>query len=195
MVQNKPDGYIEIITGCMFAGKTEELLRRLRRAEIADQDIEVFKPDVDNRYETKKVGTHNGKSWEATVVPTDESGMETLVETGREYDIVAIDELNFFEEVAVPAIKELASDGTRVIISGTDQTFRGEAFTPVHTVMAIADEVSKLNAICECCGGTATMNQRLLDGSPAPEDSPTVYVGGSESYEARCRRCHELPAE
>lgn len=186
------NGQIEVITGCMFAGKTEELLRRLRRAEIAGETLEVFTPETDGRYGETQIGSHSGQTWSASVIETTKDGADELYNKSVDADIVAIDEFNFFTDAFLKTARKLAKEQTRVIISGTDQTFRGEPFDPVHKAMAIADDVEKLTAICEECGGTATMNQRLLDGEPAPAEAPTIQVGGAESYEARCRNCHEI---
>lgn len=185
-------GYIEVITGCMFAGKTEELLRRLRRAEIAEMEIGVFTPEIDDRYGVKKIGSHNGESWEATVVETSAEGIDEFLEEAHDLDVVAVDEANFFPGEIVDAVQKLADNGQRVLISGLDQTFRGDPFDPVHKLMAVADEVEKLTAVCTQCGQQATRTQRLVDGEPATADTPTVQVGGDESYEARCRQCHEV---
>lgn len=192
MREPSPTGGIELITGCMFAGKSEELLRRLRRAEIADKEVAVYKPEIDDRYGIETVGSHDGAEWDAIVLATNEDGMDVLLETATGADIVGIDEANFFSEELVAVVQELADNGQRVIISGIDQTYRGEPFTPVQSLLAIADDVEKLTAICDSCGCQATRTQRLVDGEPAPEDMPTVQVGGDESYEARCRDCHEV---
>lgn len=183
-------GRIEAITGCMFAGKTEELLRRLRRAEISGQEIEIVKPDIDDRYGQEEVGTHNGKSWEATVIPTSVEGREELEEIKA--DVLAVDEFNFFTKPFVPILEEKADNGTRVIVCGLDQNYRGEPFVPMDKILARADKVQKLSAICEVCGEEATKTQRMVNGEPAPEDMATILVGGEESYEARCRNCHEV---
>lgn len=189
---HQTNGHIEVVTGCMFAGKTEELLRRLRRAEIANQEVGVFKPVIDTRYSKDEIGSHNGESWDAKVIDTERENPDELYTLGREYDVIAIDEFNFFTDEFIQPIKKLATDDVRVILSGLDQNFRGNPFEPVHIAMAIADEVDKLSAICESCGDKATMTQRLIDGDPAPADAPTVKVGGEETYEARCRNCHML---
>lgn len=194
-MDNLRSGRIEVISGCMFAGKTEELVRRLRRSEIVDADIRVFTPEVDDRYGEELIGSHNGSSWDATVLPSDSTGVNQLIEQGMGADVVAIDEFNFFTEGFVYAAEELANYGTRVIVTGLDQTFRGEPFEPMGTMLAVADVVDKLTAVCEVCGTDATKTQRLINGQPAAYDSPTVQVGGSESYEARCRECHEVPLE
>lgn len=189
----QPEGRIEVITGCMFSGKTMEVIRRLRRADIAGQEIAVFSPAIDNRYGREEIGTHNGESWEATVVDTTQEGAERINRLAEDAEVVAIDEFNFFDQAAVPVVRELARDGKQVIVAGIDQTFRGDPFEPVNRVMAFADEIEKLNAVCEVCGGRATMTQRLDSrGNPAPADEPTVQVSGDDSYEARCRDCHEL---
>ena len=189
-------GQIEVITGCMFAGKTEELLRRLRRAKIAELDIRVFTPELDNRFGKTKVGSHSGESWDATVVSSDSSGVTKVIEEGMGADVVAFDEFNFLNSGFVYAASEIANyEQTRVIVTGLDQTFRGEPFEPMDEILAMADVVDKLTAVCERCGDAATKTQRLIDGEPAPYDSPTVQVGGSETYEARCRDCHHVPSE
>lgn len=182
-------GRIEVITGCMFSGKTEELLRRLRRAEIADQQVKVFKPSIDDRYSEEEVGSHDGRTWEAEVVETDQESVEETFSSVKA-DVIAVDEANFFEESLVPALEELAESGKRVIVTGLDTNFRGEPFTPVPSVIARAEYVDKLRAICAECGGEATKTQRMIDGEPAHEDDPTILVGAEESYEARCRECH-----
>jgi thymidine kinase len=192
MVQYKPDGHLEVITGCMFAGKTQELLRRVRRAKIADQDVEVFTPKIDDRTGEEIIGTHEGKEYKATVVTATEDGMQKLRELGEDADVIAIDEFNFLSRDFISVLKDLASNDTRVMVSGIDQTFAGEPFTPVDKLMAVADEVDKLHAICESCGGKATMNQRLIDGQPAHANAPIIDVGGEEKYEARCRQCHTV---
>ncbi|WP_152041039.1 thymidine kinase [Salinigranum salinum] len=207
-------GWIEVVTGSMFSGKTEELLRRLRRAEIAGQEVAVFSPAVDDRYGETTIGSHDGRTWEATVVggSEDERGRDDGTEAGgddaghgdawmiydrlsaldRRVDVVAIDEGNFFGP-ALPAVCEsLASDGYRVVVSGLDTTFAGEPFEPMPQLMAVAEYVEKLRAICAVCGEPATRSQRLVDGEPAHVDDPTVLVGAEESYEARCRNCHTL---
>lgn len=186
-------GQIEVITGCMFAGKTEELLRRLRRARIADLDIKVFTPEIDDRFDKEQVGSHSGKAWDASVVTDDSNGVNKVLDEGMGVDIVAFDEFNFLSSGFVYAAEDIANYGTRVIVTGLDQTFRGEPFEPMDEILAVADKVDKLTAVCEDCGCVATKTQRLINGDPAPYDSPTVQVGGSETYEARCRECHQVP--
>lgn len=183
-------GRIEVITGCMFAGKTEELLRRLRRAEIANADIEIVKPEIDDRYGEETVGTHVGRTWEARIISLDEEGRDEL--NSIDADIIAVDEFNFFDSSFVPVLNELANDGKRVMVSGLDQTYRGEPFSPMDEAIAIADGVDKLSAVCEKCGSEATKTQRIINGEPAKADEPTVVVGAEESYQARCRKCHTV---
>jgi thymidine kinase len=187
-VRIQSDGHIEVITGSMFSGKTEELIRRVTRAELAGQNIQVYKPEIDDRYGETEIGSHDGRSWEAEVV--DGGDMESLKQADA--DIIAIDEANFFEQTLVETSHELADSGKRVIISGIDQNFRGEPFRPLPELMAAAEYVEKLRAICARCGKPATRNQRLIDGEPAHIGDPEVLVGAEENYEARCRDCHEL---
>lgn len=188
-------GWVEVIAGCMFAGKTEELIRRLRRAEIAGQDVAAFKPAVDDRYGEATIGTHNGRQWDAQVVDTDDDGVRRIPAHLDGAEVVAIDEANFFPAALVDVCEELAADGRRVIVSGTDQTFRGEPFEPLPQLLAVAEYVDKLQAICASCGEPASRNQRLIDGEPAHVDDPTIMVGAEEAYEARCRNCHTLRTE
>lgn len=183
-------GRLEVISGSMYSGKTEELIRRLTRAEIAGQNVEVFKPEVDDRYHEEKIGSHNGNNFEAEAVDTNSDYIHKM--DRRDIDVVGIDEANFFNEKLVKVCKKLANGGKRVIVAGTDQTFRGEPFEPVPQLMAEAEFVDKYRAICVRCGKPATRNQRLIDGDPAHVDDPTIMVGADESYEARCRDCHKV---
>ncbi|CQH57969.1 thymidine kinase [Halobacterium hubeiense] len=183
-------GWVEVITGSMFSGKTEELLRRLRRAEIAGQSVAAFTPAIDDRYGEATLGSHAGRTWEATVVDTTAEGVSKIPSHLNGEEVVAIDEANFFPGELVEVCQNLASDGRRVVVSGTDQTFRGEPFDPIPQLMAVAEYVEKFQAICTQCGEPATRNQRLIEGEPAHYDDPTIMVGAEESYEARCRNCH-----
>ena len=184
-------GWVEVVTGCMFSGKTEELLRRLRRAEIAGQSVAAFTPQIDDRYGTATIGSHAGRRIEATVVDT-EDPLPGMRDDLNGHDVVAIDEANFFGPALLDACETLAAEGRRVVVCGTDQTFRGEPFHPLPALMATAEYVEKLQAICTQCGEPATRNQRLVDGEPAHVDDPTVVVGAEESYQARCRSCHTV---
>jgi thymidine kinase len=183
-------GWIEVITGVMFSGKSEELIRRVRRACIARKRVQVFKSHMDDRYGVYSVTTHDGMSVEAH--PVDSAG-EVMLQLRPETEVVAIDEAQFLDHAIVEASAALASRGVRVIVAGTETDFRGVPFGPMPHMLAVAELVDKLHAICVRCGNPATRNQRLIDGAPAPWESPTIMVGGSETYEARCRHCHEVP--
>ncbi len=183
-------GWIELICGSMFSGKTEELIRRLVRAEIAKQKIQVFKPALDNRYKVNKVSSHSGKYYEATVVENAEQIATLLAE---DVGVVAIDEVQFFDWTIAELCERLANSGRRVILAGLDMDFRGEPFGPMPLLMAQAEAVDKLQAICMVCGAPASRTQRLIDGRPANYDDPVIMVGASEVYEARCRQHHEVP--
>ncbi|MEM7535232.1 MAG: thymidine kinase [Chloroflexota bacterium] len=184
-------GWIEVICGSMFSGKTEELLRRIRRAEIARKELQLFKPQLDHRYGLERVASHNGVARENAVVVKTSNEILHLVR--RETAVVAIDEVQFFDKAIGHVCSELADSGKRVIVAGLDQDFRGQPFGPMPLLMTLAERVDKLNAICVVCGADASRTQRLIDDRPARSDDPIILVGGSESYEARCRRCHELP--
>ena len=183
-------GSIEVITGSMFCGKTEELIRRLRRAKIAKQKVQVFKPTIDNRYAEEKVTSHAGANFDAFPI---RRAADILVHLNDETTVVAIDEAQFFDAAIVPIAERLADDGIRVIVAGLDMDFRGEPFGPMPALMSQAEEISKLHAICVVCGEEASRTQRLVDGRPARYDDPVVIVGASEMYEARCRTHHQVP--
>lgn len=190
MVHSLRPGWIEIIAGVMFAGKSEELIRRVRRAIIGRKQVQVFKSHLDDRYGLYRVTTHDGVSVEAQ--PADSSA-EIVRELRPDTEVLAIDEAQFLDPGIVDVCTHLAARGLRVIVAGTDTDFRGEPFGPMPSLLAVAEVVDKLHAICVCCGNPASRNQRLIDGRPARYDSPTIMVGGSESYEARCRHCHAVP--
>lgn len=183
-------GWIEVVCGSMFSGKTEELIRRLRRARIAKQKVQVFKPALDQRYHSEQVASHNGLQWEAVPVG---SAREILDRVEPDTTVVAVDEAQFFDGELSKVCDELARRGMRLIVAGLDMDFRAKPFGPMPALMAEAEEVSKLQAICVECGAQASRTQRLIDGRPAAYDEPVILVGGSESYEARCRHCHEVP--
>lgn len=184
-------GWIEVISGVMFSGKSEELLRRIRRAVIARKRVQVFKSHLDDRYAgIQQIATHDGVMAEA--VPVDAAG-EIMRRVRPDTEVVAIDEAQFLDEGVVEVATALADRGIRVILAGTDTDFRGEPFGAMPQLMAVAEIVDKLHAICVVCGEPACRNQRLVNGAPAVYESPTILVGGSESYEARCRRCHDVP--
>ncbi|MBU0490993.1 MAG: thymidine kinase [Chloroflexi bacterium] len=182
-------GWVEVICGGMFSGKTEELIRRVRRAQIAKQRVQVFKPRLDDRYMTEKVMSHNGAHFEAIVVDQ-VSDIEDQIDPASE--VVAIDEVQFFDWRIADLVSDLAHDGKRVILAGLDMDFRGEPFGPMPLLMAQAEMVEKLSAICVVCGSSASRTQRLIDGRPASYNDPVILVGANEVYEARCRHCHEV---
>jgi len=184
------NGWIEVVTGSMFSGKTEELLRRIRRATIAKQHVQVFKPKLDHRYGTNKVTSHAGANFTATPVENSAEILETL---DSETTVVAVDEAQFFDAELTKVCTILADKGIRVIVAGLDQDFRGDPFGPMPIILSLAEQVSKLHAICVVCGKDASRTQRMIDGRPAYFEEPTVVVGGSESYEARCRTHHDVP--
>ena len=184
-------GWIEVIAGVMFSGKSEELIRRLRRAIIAKKRVQVFKSHLDARYAgIYKVSSHDGRTVEA--IPADSSA-QIAAKIDPTAHVIAIDEAQFLDEGIIPLVTSLASRGRRVIIAGTDTDFRCEPFGSMPDLMAVAEVVDKLHAICVLCGGPASRNQRLIGGKPAPYDSPTIMVGSTESYEARCRMCFAAP--
>jgi thymidine kinase len=191
MERDSRPGSIEVIAGVMFAGKSEELIRRVRRAVIARRRVQVFKSHLDSRYTgLYSVASHDGKELDAT--PVDASG-EIYRLTRPDTQLVAVDEAQFMDHGIVGVATALAARGVRVVLAGVDTDFRGEPFGPMGDLMAVAEQVDKLQAICVVCGDLACRNQRLVDGRPARYDAPTIMIGGQESYEARCRKCHEVP--
>ncbi|MDY5252387.1 MAG: thymidine kinase [Erysipelotrichaceae bacterium] len=182
-------GWVEVIAGCMFAGKTEELIRRIKVLEFAKKKIMVFKPKVDNRYSDTMVVSHAGSKVDSIVV---DKASKILEQVDSSVDVVAIDEVQFFDEDIVEVCDILASEGKRVIIAGLDCDFRGEPFGMMAILITKAEFVTKLTAVCNCCGAPATRTQRLVNGKPASWNDPLVLVGASEAYEARCRHCHEI---
>jgi thymidine kinase len=184
-------GWIEVIAGVMFSGKSEELIRRVRRAIIARKRVQVFKSHLDARYAgIYAISSHDGRTVEA--VPVD-SALQIAQSLDPMAHVVAIDEAQFLDDTIVDLVTTLAARGRRVIVAGTDTDFRGEPFGPMPALMAVAEVVDKLHAICVLCGAPASRNQRLVEGKPARYDSPVIQVGGRESYEARCRACHQVP--
>lgn len=186
----KQSGWIELICGSMFSGKSEELIRRVRRAQFAKQKIAVFKPAIDNRYSEEAVVSHNGTSFQALPIPRSEDIFQYV---DAETDVIAIDEVQFFDEKIVQVVQKLADSGYRVIVAGLDQDFRGEPFGQMPALMAISELVTKLQAVCAVCGSPASRTQRLINGSPASYDDPIILVGASEAYEPRCRHHHQVP--
>ncbi len=183
-------GSVEVITGPMFSGKTEEFIRRLRRAVIARQKVQVFKPSIDVRYGEDKVTSHAGDEFHATPIAQINDLWQHLAE---DTTVVGIDEAQFFDEHILTIVQQLADRGIRVIVAGLDMDFRGEPFGPMPQLLAQADRVDKLQAICMVCGRPATRTQRLVNGQPARYDDPVVIVGAAELYEPRCREHHIVP--
>ena len=191
MYHSSRPGWIEVIAGVMFSGKSEELIRRVRRAVIARQRVQVFKSHLDSRYSgLYSISSHDGGSLDAAPV---DSAAEVFRQTRIDTQLVGVDEVQFLDRGIVAVARALADRGTRVVLAGVDTDFRGEPFGSMGDLLAIAERVDKLQAICVRCGELATRNQRLVNGRPAPYAAPTIMVGGTESYEARCRRCHDVP--
>jgi len=184
------NGSIEVVCGSMFSGKTDELIRRLVRATIAKQKVQVFKPSIDIRYAVEKVTSHAGANYDAIPVA---NATEIHAKMDSETTVVGIDEAQFFNAEVAEVAQELAARGVRVIVAGLDMDFRGEPFGPMPLILAKAERVDKLHAICMVCGDEASRTQRLVNGKPAKYDDPVVIVGASELYEARCRAHHEVP--
>jgi len=187
---NHKIGSIEVVCGSMFSGKTDEPIRRLRRAVIARQRVQVFKPSIDVRYTVEKVTSHAGAEFDALPL---ENSAEIFSHLSPETTVVGVDEAQFFDPGIVEICRQMADRNIRVIVAGLDTDFRAEPFGPMPTLMAQAERVDKLQAICMICGEPASRTQRLVNGKPARYDDPIVIVGASELYEARCRRHHEVP--
>jgi thymidine kinase len=185
-------GSVEVICGSMFSGKTDELIRRLRRATIARQHVQVFKPAIDMRYAVEKVTSHAGSDFDAIPI---EQAADIHERLDGAATVVAIDEAQFFDNAIIQVVEELADRKLRVIVAGLDTDFRGEPFGPMPVLMARAEHVDKLQAICMVCGESACRTQRLVNGKPARYHDPVVIVGAAEMYEARCRVHHEVPRE
>ncbi len=183
-------GWIEVIAGVMFSGKSEELMRRVRRATIARKRVQVFKSHLDDRYAgLYNVSSHDGRDLLANPV---DSASQIAQQLDSMAQVVAVDEVQFLDAGIIALATALAERGRRVILAGIDTDFRGEPFGAMPQLMAVAEAVTKLHAICVLCGNPASRNQRLIDGKPARWDSPTIMVGAAQSYEARCRACHRV---
>ena len=185
-------GWIEVICGSMFSGKSEELIRRVRRVQIAKKKIQIFKPAIDNRYAVQYIYSHSGTKVEAINITKSKDILERIE---PDTEVIAIDEAQFYNDDIVFVCQKLADQGKRVIIAGLDQDFRGEPFGPIPKLLAVAEYIDKLQAICMVCGNTASRTQRLVNGQPAKYSDPTILIGAQESYEARCRKCHTIPKE
>jgi thymidine kinase len=183
-------GRVEVICGSMFSGKTEELIRRVRRAQIAKQRVQVFTPSIDNRYGAERITSHNGQDYVARPC-NDSAEIKRAIEADT--TVVAIDECQFFDPPLIELVEHLAKRGVRVILAGLDLDFRGEPFGPIPALLCQAEDVTKLHAICTICAEDASRTQRLVNGKPARYDDPLIQVGAAEAYEARCREHHSVP--
>ncbi len=181
----KDTGWVEVITGCMFSGKTEELIRRLRRAQIAKQNVVIFKPKIDNRYSANSIVSHNEQSLPSIII----SEAEEIFHLSNDAQVIGIDEAQFFDEKLVEVCNQLANTGKRIIVSGLDQDYRGIPFDPMPGLLATAEYITKQLAICVVCGNPADKTQRKT------LSSERVVVGAADIYEARCRKCHYIPNE
>ncbi|HDK7166853.1 TPA: thymidine kinase [Clostridium botulinum] len=186
----KDHGWIEVVAGPMYSGKTEELIRRIRRAEIAKQKVQVFKPEIDNRYSKQDVVSHAGDKIQSVSVKSSKEILKKLLD---DTDVIGIDEAQFFDDSLVEIVSKIANNNRRVICAGLDMDFKGEPFGPMPKLMAIAEFVDKIQAVCMVCNNPATRTQRLINGKPAKKSDPVVLIGAQESYEARCRKCHCVP--
>ncbi len=184
------EGWIEVISGCMFAGKTEELIRRINVLSYAKKNIIVFKPKIDNRYSDSEIVSHSGAKVPCLVV---EKAQDILKKIEADTEVVAIDEVQFFDKDIVEVCEYLADKGIRVMVAGLDKDFRGESVGVMPELLTRAEFVTKLTAVCAKCGAPATRTQRLVNGKPAGFEDPIVMVGADESYEPRCRHCHQVP--
>ncbi len=189
MYLNQKDGWIEVITGPMFAGKTEELLRRIKRLEYAKKNIVVFKPLMDDRFSESEIVSHNDTRTKSVNISFARQIFDYIDD---KTDVVAVDEVQFLDSEAVGIIEYLASKGIRIIVSGLDKDFRGEPFSFMPKLLSLAEYVTKLTAICVKCGRPATRTQRIVNGKPARYIDPIIMIGAEESYEARCRACHKV---
>jgi len=181
----KDTGWIEVITGCMFSGKTEELIRRLRRAQIAKQKVKIFKPRIDARYSSNSIVSHSDQSLPSILI----DDIIEVLEHANDAQVIGIDEAQFFNEGIVYISNMLASKGKRVIVAGLDQDYTGKPFEPIPQLLAIAEYITKQHAICVVCGNPADKTQRKTS------ESERVVVGAADIYEARCRKCHYIPKE
>lgn len=191
MYKHYNKGFIEVICGPMFASKTETLLSRINNFKYAKQDYWVFKPKVDNRYSKTDIVSHSGISIPCNTVENSKDLLDKVISDMMEIDAVIIDEVQFFDEGIIEVAEFLANRGIRVIVAGLDMDFKGDPFPIVSELLARAEMVTKLTAVCVVCGSAATRSQRLVDGKPAPMDDDVVFVG-ADTYEARCRKHHEV---
>ncbi|MGE5365552.1 MAG: thymidine kinase [Bacteroidota bacterium] len=179
----KDTGWIEVIAGCMFSGKTEELIRRLKRARIAKQNVKIFKPRIDVRYSESEIVSHNEQSLPSIMV----EDPEEIYRLSQDAQVIGIDEAQFFSADLVNVVNKLADEGKRIVVAGLDLDYRGVPFEPMPQLLAVAEYITKTLAICVCCGNPADRTQRKISSSER------VVVGAADSYEARCRKCHYIP--
>lgn len=189
MYNQYQEGFLEVICGCMFAGKTEELIRRINVLSFAKKNIITFKPKIDNRYSEREIVSHAGAHIPCIVI---ENAKDILKHIQDDTDVVAIDEVQFFDECIVDVCEYLADQGLRVMVAGLDKDFRGEPFPAMANLLPRAEFVTKLTAVCAKCGAPGTRTQRLINGKPASFEDPIVVIGSTEQYEPRCRHCHEI---
>ncbi len=192
MYHTYKNGFIEVVCGPMFAGKTEELIRRIKRLEYAKQNVLVFKPLIDTRYDQDEIVSHNMSKKPSIII---DKSIEIIDYVKEDTDAVVIDEVQFFDQEIVQIAEDLADKGIRVIVGGLDRDFRGEPFGPMPNLLSRAEFVTKLTAICVKSGLPATRTQRIIDGKPANYKDPTILVGANESYEPRSRHYHEVPGK
>ncbi|WP_130859289.1 thymidine kinase [Gracilibacillus phocaeensis] len=186
----KKAGWIELICGGMFSGKSEELIRRVHRATYGNLSVAVYKPQWEDRYSHECVVSHSGIEVIAKPI---QKPLDILMDVAKKVDMIAIDEVQFLDDEIVPVVSELADRGYQVVLAGLDTDFRGEPFGPMPKLLAISEFVTKLNAVCPICGSPASRTQRLIDGRPASYDDPVFLLGATENYEPRCRHHHEVP--
>lgn len=192
MYHTYKNGFIEVVCGPMFAGKTEELIRRIKRLEYAKQNVLVFKPTIDDRYAKEEIVSHNLSKKPSIII---DKSVEIMTFIHDDVDAVVIDEVQFFDHDIIAIAEKLADKGIRVIVGGLDRDFRGEPFGPMPELLARAEFVTKLTAICVKSGLPATRTQRIINGKPANYSDPTILVGADESYEPRSRHYHEVPGK
>ena len=188
-------GQLEVVCGPMFSGKSEELIRRLRRVQISGKSFLLFKPSIDKRYDATHVVSHDQRKLEAIVTGTDKDAIEEIenLVRAKQPEVIGFDEGNFYDNDIIEPVSKWVLEGRRVIVAGLDTNFRGETFGPMGELLARADYVDKIKAICmKCKNKEAVMTQRLINGRPAKYSDPTIVVGAAEMYEARCRKCHEI---
>ena len=194
MYQNFNSGWIEVICGPMYSGKSTELRRRLVALTYAKKDIIAFKPAIDNRYSDTDIATHEGEKYPCIPIKDLGDAFKNINEREKLPDVIGVDEVQFFNKYSVNILEDWANKGIRVICAGLDMDFRGQPFDIMEELLPRAEFVTKLTAVCTVCGCAATRSQRLIDGKPAPYNSPTIMVGAKETYEARCRKHHAVPS-